>query len=249
MPQLQAVNLLEQCLRRRRTTQEILHQGSGVTLRAVSQQLFGEPAIPAGISRIESTQGFGDVLPHLGSKDGPQAVGISNAPRKRTKSAMTLPSGPAEPPTSQSGPRTEEFRNRPTPSRSVWQDGASSTIEKTWWRTQSPSPSDQSHCCQSIMPLCLRAVEARHERQSEPVARSRNGNCVGHRHWALLWNESVRPKTKSERSGASQACIGAKGSAYERGGAMELRARCSRPCRKTGSTTGDRSLDHSGSAE
>src|SRR5215469_15186501 len=91
MPQLQAVNLLEQCLRRRRTTQEILHQGSGVTLRAVSQQLFGEPAIPAGISRIESTQGFGDVLPHLGSKDGPQAVGISNAPRKRTKSAMTRP--------------------------------------------------------------------------------------------------------------------------------------------------------------
>ena len=73
-PGLQAVNLLEQCLRRHRTTQEILNQGASVTLRAVAQQLFGEPAIPAGISRIESTQGFGDVLPHLGGKDGPQAV-------------------------------------------------------------------------------------------------------------------------------------------------------------------------------
>ena len=57
------MNLLEQCRRRHRTTQEILHQGASVTLRAVAQQLFGEPAIPAGISRIESTQGFGDVLP------------------------------------------------------------------------------------------------------------------------------------------------------------------------------------------
>src|SRR5690242_18477615 len=54
---LQAMNLLEQRLWRDRTAEEILHQGVSVTLRAVAQQVFGEPAIPAGISRIESTQG------------------------------------------------------------------------------------------------------------------------------------------------------------------------------------------------
>jgi imidazolonepropionase-like amidohydrolase len=55
---LQAVNLLEQWLRRHRTAEEILHQVASVTLRAVAQQVFREPGIPAGISRIESTQGF-----------------------------------------------------------------------------------------------------------------------------------------------------------------------------------------------
>src|SRR5215467_12730744 len=53
---LQAMNLLEKRLRRHGVAQEILHQGTGVPLRAIAQQLCGKPPKPAGISSIESSQ-------------------------------------------------------------------------------------------------------------------------------------------------------------------------------------------------